>query len=239
MKGPTLYTDPNGFRKGHNIDKKSVTVPSSSITMTEEDGSPLETGPLYGTGTTTGETKYMEPGKNYEFTGDNEVVETKPAFAYSGTAPLKDRVRSPLDPHTMAHAKHDRGEGPDPHAKGPTYKSPLLEKISKPKWRKDGTLKKVVTIDKETGYRSIIRFDKEGRIKSAKNNQTKNRHRKDPRRLSRSAWIREDMAVYSNDPNIISTKDYFPEEKEKIKEETAEEKRNRIYNRGSNIISTL
>ena len=200
MKGPTLYTDPNGFRKGHNIDKKSVTVPSSSITMTEEDGSPLETGPLYGTGTTTGETKYMEPGKNYEFTGDNEVVETKPAFA---------------------------------------YRSPLLEKISKPKWRKDGTLKKVVTIDRETGYRSVIRFDKEGRIKSAKNNQTKNRHRKDPRRLSRSAWIREDMAVYSNDPNIISTKDYFPEEKEETKKETAEEKRNRIYNRGSNIISTL
>ena len=200
MKGPTLYTDPNGFRKGHNIDKKSVTVPSSSITMTEEDGSPLETGPLYGTGTTTGETKYMEPGKNYEFTGDNEVVETKPAFA---------------------------------------YRSPLLEKISKPKWRKDGTLKKVVTIDRETGYRSVIRFDKEGRIKSAKNNQTKNRHRKDPRRLSRSAWIKEDMAVYSNDPNIISTKDYFPEEKEETKKETAEEKRNRIYNRGSNIISTL
>ena len=77
MTGPSLYTDPNGFRKGHNTDKKKVKVPSGSITMTEEDGSPLEAGPLLGTGTTTGETKYMEPGKDYEFTGDNEVIETK------------------------------------------------------------------------------------------------------------------------------------------------------------------
>ena len=200
MKGPALYTDPNGFRKGHNIGKNSITIPSGSITMTEDDGSDLEVGPLYGTGTTTGETKYMEPGKNYEFTGDNEVVETKPAFAYN---------------------------------------SPLLEKKSRAKWRKDGTLKRVITVDKETGYRSVIRFDKEGRIKSAKNNQSKNKYRKDPRRLSRSAWIKEDMAVYSNDPDIISTKNYGPEKKEEKVVETAEEKRNRIYNRGSNIISTL
>lgn len=78
MTGPSLYTDPNGFRKGHNIkDGDSVLIKSNKITMTEEDGSPLEAGPLLGTGTTTGETKYMEPGKDYEFTGDNEVIETK------------------------------------------------------------------------------------------------------------------------------------------------------------------
>ena len=47
------------------------------------------------------------------------------------------------------------------------------------------------------------------------------------------------MAVYSNDPDIISTKNYGPEKKEEKVVETAEEKRNRIYNRGSNIISTL
>ena len=198
MRGPSLYTDPNGFRKGHNIGKNSVIIPSGSVTMTEEDGSDLEAGPLYGTGTTTGETKYMEPGKDYEFTGDNEVIETKPVF---------------------------------------TYKSPLLEKKSKAKWRRDGTLKKVITVDKETGYRSVIRFDKEGRIKSAKNNQTKNKHKKSVQRLSRADWIKEDMSIYSNDPNIISTKDYGPKKKKEKKKETAEEKRNRIYNRGSNILT--
>lgn len=78
MRGPSLYTDPNGFRKGHNIKDGKVKIPSGSVTMTEEDGSPLEAGPLYGTGTTTGETKYMEPGKDYEFEGDDEVIETKP-----------------------------------------------------------------------------------------------------------------------------------------------------------------
>ena len=187
MKGPSLYTDPNGFRKGHNQNKKTVKVPSGKITMTEKDGSPLEAGPLYGTGTSTGKTILMKPGKNYEFAGDNEVVETKP---------------------------------------------PLKQKESKSKWRKDGTLKKVVTRDRKTGYRSIIRFDKEGRIKSAKNNQTKNKHRKSVQRLSKAQWIKEDMSKYSNDPNIVSTKDYSPKKDKKKKKETAEEKRNRIYNRG-------
>ena len=197
MRGPTLYTDPNGFRKGHNIEKKSVTIPSKHITMTEEDGTPLEAGPLYGTGTTTGITKYMEPGKDYKFTGDNKVVETKPF----------------------------------------TYKTPFLEKKSKAFWRKDGTLKKVVTVDKETGYRSVIKFDKEGRIKSAKNNKTDNKNKKDPRRLATANWIKEDMSTYSNDPNIVSTEDYGP--KEKKVEETTEEKRNRIYNRDGGITNTL
>ena len=186
MRGPSLYTDSNGFRKGHNEDKSQVKIPSGNITMTEEDGSPLEAGPLYGTGTTTGETKYMEPGKNYEFTGDNEVIETKP----------------------------------------------FKQKKSKAKWRRDGTLKKVVTKDKKTGYRSVIRFDKEGRIKSAKNNQTKNKHKKSTQRLSKAQWIKEDMSTYSNDPNIISTKNYGSDKKEKKKKETVEERRNRIYNRG-------
>ena len=188
MRGPSLYTDPDGFRKGHNIRKNSIIIPSNSITMTEDDGTPLEAGPLYGTGTTTGVKKYMKPGENYTFAGDDEVIETRPF----------------------------------------TYKSPLLEKKSRAKWRKDGTLKKVITVDKETGYRSVIRFDKEGRIKSAKNNQTKNKYKKDPRRLSRSTWIKEDMAIYSSDPDIISTEEYGPpEKKEKPKtqwEEILEEK---------------
>tara|TARA_R110002051_G_scaffold59801_1_gene109673 strand:- start:109 stop:681 length:573 start_codon:yes stop_codon:yes gene_type:complete len=185
MRGPSLYTDSDGFRKGHNIkDGDSALIKSNKITMTEEDGSPLEEGPLLGTGTTTGITKYMKPGKDYEFAGDNEVVET-----------------------------------------------PLAQKKSKAKWRKDGTLKKVVTKDKETGYRSVIRFDKEGRIKLAKNNRTKNKHKKSKQRLSRASWIKEDMDVYSSDPDIVSTKDYSPPKKKKKVVETPEEKRNRIYNR--------
>ena len=185
MRGPSLYTNPDGFRKGHNIkDGDSALIKSNKITMTEEDGSPLEEGPLLGTGTTTGITKYMEPGKDYEFAGDNEVVET-----------------------------------------------PLLEKKSKAKWRKDGTLKKVVTKDKETGYRSKIKFDKEGRIKSAKNNKTKNKYKKSKQRLSKAKWVKEDMAKYSTDPDIISTKDYGPKKKEVKVQETVEEKRSRIYNR--------
>ena len=76
MKGPSFYTDPNGFRKGHNQNKKRVKIPSGKITMTEKDGSPLEAGPLYGTGTSTRKTILMKPGKNYEFAGDNEVLET-------------------------------------------------------------------------------------------------------------------------------------------------------------------
>ena len=76
-----------------------------------------------------------------------------------------------------------------------TYRSPLLEKKSKAEWRKDGTLKKVITVDDETGYRSVITFDKEGHIESARNNQTDNKHKKSIQRLSRSAWINEDMAI--------------------------------------------
>ena len=51
-------------------------------------------------------------------------------FPYSGTVPLKDRVRAPFDPHNTAHDKYDRGEGPNPHPdpEGPTYKkAPLLQ----------------------------------------------------------------------------------------------------------------
>jgi hypothetical protein len=43
--------------------------------MCEEDGSPLEKGPIAGTGKQTGITIIMEPGKNYKFPGDYEVIE--------------------------------------------------------------------------------------------------------------------------------------------------------------------
>ena len=99
--------------------------------------------------------------------------------------------------------------------------TPLAQKKSKAKYRKDGTLKKVVTKDKETGYKSKIKFDETGRIKSAKNNRTKNKHKKSKQRLSQSNWIEEDMASV--------TKEHFPEKKKVVK--TAKEKRNKTYRR--------
>lgn len=110
-----------------------------------------------------------------------------------------------------------------------TYRSPLLEKKSNARWRKDGTLRKVVTTDDETGYRSVIRFDREGRIKSARNNQTNNKHRKSVQRLSGSDWINEDMAIYSNDPSIVSTKNYGPKKNKPELEETEMQKLHRLY----------
>jgi len=82
---------------------------------------------------------------------------------------------------------------------------------SKSKWRKDGTLKKVVTTSKrgsgnpehkgifEGGrYKSVIKFDEEGRIKSAKNNRTKNKNKKKVQRLSRAKWITRDLTPYDD-----------------------------------------
>lgn len=108
----------------------------------------------------------------------------------------------------IKHHKLDRTGRPIPHWK------------SKAKWRKDGTLKKVVTKAKrgsgnpearswiqgifgKNNYKSKIKFDKTGRIKSAKNNRTKNRHKKDPRRLSRAKWIARDMTPYHDESSII------------------------------------
>jgi hypothetical protein len=81
MSGPSLYPNlrrsGSGYRKGSiAVNDKSLVVPSNKISMYEEDGSPLEKGNIKGTGLTTGNTKIMKPGKNYEFKGDKEVLET-------------------------------------------------------------------------------------------------------------------------------------------------------------------
>ena len=72
---------------------------------------------------------------------------------------------------------------------------------SKAKYRKDGTLKKVITkdhldCDDCENYKSTIKFDKEGHIKSAKNNKTKDKYKKSTQRLSRAKWIKRDMTPY-------------------------------------------
>ena len=93
---------------------------------------------------------------------------------------------------------------------------------TKAKYRKDGTMKKVVTKAKrgsgnpesrswlqgvfgKNNYKSVIKFDKEGKIKSAKNNRTKNKHKKSPQRTKRSKWIARDLTPY-NDPSSIVRK---------------------------------
>ena len=112
-----------------------------------------------------------------------------PMYAAS-VSPLKDHVKD-RDGNTIPHWR------------------------SKAKWRKDGTLKKVVTTSKKGSgnkehkpflkggkYRSVIKFDKTGRIKSAKNNRTKNKNKKTTQRLSRAKWIGRDLTPYENDFTI-------------------------------------
>jgi len=72
---PLTSVDVNGFRKGYNRGEKSVVVPSGNISMTEQDGAPLEAGKLLGEDN-FGNKKIMIPGQNYKFPG-NAVKETK------------------------------------------------------------------------------------------------------------------------------------------------------------------
>lgn len=97
---------------------------------------------------------------------------------------------------------------------------------TKVKYRKDGTFKKVVTKSKRKSgnkehkglfkggrYRSVIKFDKSGKIKSAKNNRTKNKHKKSPQRIKRAKWIERDLTPYNDPSSIVYAK---PDEKKKM-----------------------
>ena len=80
MSGPSLYPNlrrsTSGYRKGSDaVNDESLVVPSNKISMKEENGDPLEKGDIKGTGLTTGITITMKPGKEYEFPGDEEVLE--------------------------------------------------------------------------------------------------------------------------------------------------------------------
>jgi len=83
MKGPSLYKKlmrtTHGYRKGHTPSDHKI-IPGdengTKISMKEEDGKPLEKGKIKGEGLTTGKTKIMEPGKEYNFPNDKEVLET-------------------------------------------------------------------------------------------------------------------------------------------------------------------
>ena len=74
---PGTVVTKTGYRKDSpDVNNKSNLIPSNEISMSENDGKPLEKGKIKGTGTTTGKTKIMKPGKNYKFPGDKSVLET-------------------------------------------------------------------------------------------------------------------------------------------------------------------
>ena len=80
LKGPSLYPNlrrsSSGYRNNSDaVNEESLIVPDNKISMKEESGDPLEKGNIKGTGLTTGISIIMEPGKEYEFPGDEEVLE--------------------------------------------------------------------------------------------------------------------------------------------------------------------
>jgi hypothetical protein len=80
LKGPSLYPNIMRSSSGYRVnsdarDEESLIVPSNKISMKEDCGCPLEKGKIKGTGLTTGASIIMEPGKEYEFPGDEEVLE--------------------------------------------------------------------------------------------------------------------------------------------------------------------
>ena len=87
MKSPTLYktmeVSRNGYRRGHSPTDMKI-IPSNEISMLENDGTPLEAGPILGVGNKTGNKKIMEPGETYTFEGDDAVIETPLAMVDVG-----------------------------------------------------------------------------------------------------------------------------------------------------------
>ena len=77
MKGFPYKVSSDGYRKGRNIGEKKVIIPGNTISMKENDGSPLEKGLIQGEGLNTGNIQVMEPGGGpYLFEGDKAVIET-------------------------------------------------------------------------------------------------------------------------------------------------------------------
>jgi len=80
MKGfpyPGTKVTNTGYRKDSpDVNNKQNIIPSNKISMSENDGKPLEKGKIVGEGLTTGKKKIMKPGKDYSFPGDKAVLET-------------------------------------------------------------------------------------------------------------------------------------------------------------------
>jgi hypothetical protein len=106
MSGSSLYPNIKRSTTGYKINsddkhEKELVITSNEISMKEDDGSPLERGPVMGTGLTTGNKKVMKPGETYTFKGDEEVLES-PLANREGTqyidGVLCDAYGTPIPP---------------------------------------------------------------------------------------------------------------------------------------------
>ena len=77
-------------------------------------------------------------------------------------------------------------------------KSPLLKKLPqfKQKVKTRGGKTIIKTKQKGSNYRSKIVLDQDDNIIKAKNTDTKDKYKKDPRRLKRAKWLDRDLAGY-------------------------------------------
>ena len=136
-----------GYKKTSGVkNEKSLIVPSGQITMTENDGKPLEKGPILGIDN-LGNMTIMEPGLDYSFPG-SYVYEIPMANAKNGGYILPGRYRNP------------EGNWLNKYAGGGDISIPDL---SRPKWLdKYQTRGEVRTsVDPETGVVTNINITDE------------------------------------------------------------------------------
>ena len=79
-----------------------------------------------------------------------------------------------------------------------TPKSPLFKKLPQFKQKVKTRLGRTIIKTKQKGsnYRSKIVLDQDDNIIKAKNTDTKDKYKKDPRRLKRAKWLDRDLAGY-------------------------------------------
>jgi hypothetical protein len=105
---------------------------------------------------------------------------------------LKEVVKQ-LDSAVIAHGKQARTiekhieemESPNKQTK-PKFKSKVKTRGGKT----------IIKTKGDDGYKSKIVLDRDGEVTKAKNTETKNKNKKDPRRTKRSNWIDRDLTGY-------------------------------------------
>tara|TARA_R110001592_G_scaffold62600_1_gene191516 strand:+ start:251 stop:562 length:312 start_codon:yes stop_codon:yes gene_type:complete len=81
-------------------------------------------------------------------------------------------------------------------------KSPLLQDMPQFNTRyKQRGGKTIIKTKGEDGYKSKIVLNEDGDVTKAKNTETKNKNKKDPRRTKRAKWIDRDLAGYKGIQN--------------------------------------
>ena len=81
-------------------------------------------------------------------------------------------------------------------------KSPLLQDMPQfnTKYKQRGS-KTIIKTKGKDGYKSKIVLNEDGDVTKAKNTETKNKNKKDPRRTKRAKWIDRDLAGYKGIQN--------------------------------------